>query len=136
MEGGSSDDDKDADDDDDDDDDAKGQGDLEDANVGCKRKITTRELAANKGGIKLSLRRVTRRYHAVLVRQRMHFETSQPEHAVAADADGLLPVGVSPEAARHQLDAAYGQMDVPAVALIWRWDRIGSARVEKSPPTA
>jgi len=45
--------------------DAKGQGEVEDANDGYKRKaITTRRLVTNKGGIKLSLWSVTRRYRA------------------------------------------------------------------------
>ena len=116
MEGGSSDDDMDADGNYDD---SKVQGELEDANVGSKRKASTAsDLAAYRGGIRVSLRRATRRYHAVLVRQRMHLETSQPEFAVAADADKLLPVGMSLEEARRQVDEAYEQMDVHVKALV------------------
>ena len=76
--------------DNDNDDDAKGQGELGDANVvgnanvvGKRKTFTTRELASYKGGSKLSLRRVIRRYHTILVKQRTHFETTQPEFAVA-----------------------------------------------------
>jgi len=140
MEGGLSDDDRDSDsdddnddndndnDDNDNDDDAKGRGKLGDANVVGKRKtITTRELAAYKGGSKLSLRRVIRRYHTILVKQRTHFETIQPEFAVAVDADGKPPTGMSLEEARRQIDEAYAQMDVHVKALVDSLERVRGA---------
>ena len=68
-------------------------------------------------------RRATRRHHTVLVSQRMHLETSQPEFAISADADKLLPVGMSLEEARRQVDEAYEQMDVHVKALVDSMDR-------------
>ena len=72
-------------------------------------------------------RRATRRHHTVLVSQRMHLETSQPEFAISADADKLLPVGMSLEEARRQVDEAYEQMDVHVKALVDSLDRVRRA---------
>ena len=69
-------------------------------------------------------RRATRRHHTVLVSQRMHLETSQPEFAISADADKLHPVGMSLEEARRQVDEAYEQMDVHVKALVDSLERV------------